>query len=118
MQKKFIKENGYITECVSNISKMNIFEFLWYFPEMRYMFGKKKKSNIFWFILILLCPWIDEIYYLFRNNFLQATIGDLLALIIILILTFCGLGPICACIIAYIRVKYAKKFCKKVNKKS
>lgn len=118
MKKEYIKENGRVTPCPSNISKMNIFEYMWLYIEMYSIFGKFRKPNIFWFVLFLICPWLDNICYtLSRYGIFELTIGDFLILLFLLFLTFCGLGPICTIIIACNEIKKAKKFCEKVNRK-
>ena len=118
--KSYITYDELITACPSNVSKMNVFEYLWYFPEMYPTFGDYRKPNIGWFILFLICPWINELYYIFCKDeiskLLYLTIADLFSLIIILTITLCGLGPIAAFIIAYLKIRNAKKFCKKVRK--
>ena len=118
--KDYIKHNGLITDCPSNISKMNVFEYMWYFPEMYPTFGDYRKPNIGWFILFLICPWINELYYIFCkgkvSDLLNLTIVDFLGLIIVLSITLCGLGPIAFFILAYLKIKKDKNFCEKVRK--
>ena len=74
---KFIKDDGVVLNCTSNVAKMNIFEWIWYIREL-------------------------DIVSTFKESVVDVVVG-IAALVAIVLL------PILYPIIAYIRIKEAKK---------
>lgn len=110
MKKDFIMDGDSIRNCPSNIAKMNIIEFIWYYCQMDNK--HPKKPNIGWFLLALFVPFYKGFIDLFKHpkELLEASVLEFLMLIGVIILTLSGLGPILAIIVAHLRIKSSKNF--------
>lgn len=108
-KKTFIMDGNSIRNCASNISKMNIFEFMWYYCQIDEY--HPKKPNIGWFLLFLFIPYYNGIMEIFKKpkELLDITVSEFFMLIFYLLLIISGLGPILAITIAYIKIKLNKK---------
>ena len=91
MKKDFIRDDGIVRDCVSNIAKMNIFEFMWY--NWREAFSPA-----------------TEFIYSFKELFsgLSMFVSSLIFFILI---------PISAPMHSYFVIKNAKKRVKEYNKR-
>lgn len=108
VNKDMIKEDGFITRCSSNISKMNVFQYIWFYSEITL----RKRPNILWSLLFLFCPWYDDLWWIItREGILSLTVLEFLSFILVLFFTVFGLGPIFSITYSYLRIKDAKKFC-------
>lgn len=87
MAKEYIKDNGKIRNCDSNISKMNIFEYIWFIITAQHFF----KYNIL--------ETLEE----YKKGFINLGIGILNTILIIIF-------PITLIFIAYNDIKNAKSF--------
>ncbi len=115
---KFLLENGCVTKCPRNVSKMNVFEYIWLFPEMENAFGRYKKTNIFLVILFLICPCINELYYyLFKSNIFDGSLADFITTIFIMFLTCIGVGPLFHVTLSCLNIKKQKKIIKNEAKR-
>ena len=95
---------------------MTIFEDLWLRVEYYPVFNKYRKPSIWWFLLLLWCPFIHAFYDIKDSSFLDWDILELLQFIFIVVTTIIGLGPIISIIFAYFHIKHFKKFIQKLPK--
>lgn len=104
-----------IYSCDSNRYKMTVLESIWLYPEYTLTFGKYRKPNIWWFLLMLVCPWYDSLYDLFVDEGLEMSLSQFIIALFILILTLCGLGPVFCIVIHYRWIKKTHKDCSRIK---
>lgn len=99
-----------VYNCFYNNCRKNVFEWLWLYPESNLIFGKHHMANIWWFLLILFCPFITQIYDIFKYGKIE-TITLLESIIVVLLITstLCGLGPLLSVVVAYSCVRKYRK---------
>lgn len=107
----YIKDDdGRIGDCKSNIFKMSLLEYIWFTPETS---GFVRKTNIWWVLLFLFCPWVTSFKYLWGTNPLELTLSEILQILLIVICTLTGLGWIFLIIFSYREMKDAHRWYEK-----
>lgn len=99
----------------SNFCKMTMLEFMWLYPETNTLFGKHRKSNIWWFLLLMFYPTIDNIYYQYKEDIMDWRFVDVMGTLLTLLIALCGLGPLHFLLIAYCNLKREKQIVKRNN---
>lgn len=108
-----LNEDGVVINNDFNTFKMTLVERIWFTPEI-YL---RKHANVFWFILFLWCPWVNQIMRIDLKDILNITLGELFTLLLMLTFTFLCLGPIFHITNCYMDIKKTHRVADKYKSK-
>lgn len=104
---KNMTPKGLVYNCTKNKAKCNLLEYLWFSSEWMVY----RKANIFWMLLFIICPWYDQLYYSIKKHEINfnLTIGELLSLILMVVITLSGLGFVFTILFSIRDIRKSKK---------